>query len=121
MWWQFIRENYISDLADKDWKLFVTADHKEVENEAIEEFGKDRVIRIPGLSTHVDVEHNLNECSRVHKPILDFHFMQNCDKLAVSWSGFGKLGSWNRDDPIKDLNLFLWGEWHKADYNMPIL
>ena len=121
IWWKFIRENYLKDLEGKDWKLYVTADHKQAENDAIEAFGKERVIRIPGLNTHVDVENGLSECTRVHKPMLDFHFMQNCDKLAVSWSGFGKLGAWNRGDPIKDLNVFLWGKWHKASYNMTIL
>ena len=121
VWWKFIRENYLADLTDKEWKLYVTADHKQAENDAIEAFGAERVIRIPGLNTHVDVENNLPECTRVHKPMLDFHFMQHCDRLAVSWSGCGKLGAWNRDDPIKDLNVYLEGKWHKARYNMTIL
>ena len=122
LFWSFIRENYIANFReDDDWKFFITTDIEVVEKEAIEEFGSKRVIHIPGVFSHVDMEPRATACSRVEKPILDFHFLQNCDKAAVSWSGFGKLGAWNRVDPIKDLNFFLEGKWHEGSYNMTVL
>ena len=55
----------------------------------------------------MDREANLgNDCSRVEKPILDFHFLQMCDKAVISQSGFGRLGTWNRADPLKDVFVF---------------
>ena len=44
-----------------------------------------------------------NNCSRIEKSILDFHFLQNCDKAVISLSGFGLLGTNNRKYPEKDL------------------
>jgi hypothetical protein len=106
LFWRFLRENFISSGGD-DWRIFVTSDVEVVELEAIEEFGSDRVIRIPGISSHVDREANLgNDCTRVAKPILDFHFLQMCNKAAISRSGFGRLGTWNRREPLKDVFVF---------------
>jgi len=101
-----MRENFIQ--RDDDWRVFITSDVEIVEREAVDEFGPERVIRIPGLNTHVDREHNLgNDCTRIEKPILDFHFMQMCDKAVISSSGFGRLGVWNRPgDPLKDVFVF---------------
>ncbi len=122
LWWKFIRENFLTSLSSKsDWKLFVTSDHEQAEKEAVAFFGKQRVIRIPGLFTHVDHEANLEDCTRVHKPILDFHFMQQCTYAAVSMSGFGKLATWNRDDPIKNMYVFLANKWQQANYNMTVM
>ena len=119
--WSFIRDNYIADLrADHDWRLFITTDIEVVEKEAIEEFGDQRVIRIPGVFSHVDMEPQAKDCTRVEKPMLDFHFMQNCERAVVSWSGFGKLGAWNRVDPIKDVYVFLGDKWYKGSYNMTV-
>jgi hypothetical protein len=105
LFWKFMRENFIKQ---DDWRVFITSDMEIVEREAIDEFGLERVIRIPGLNTHVDREHNLgNDCTRIEKPILDFHFMQMCDKAVISSSGFGRLGLWNRpNDPLKDVFVF---------------
>ena len=72
--------------------------------EAIKEFGSDKVIRIKGVNSHIDQEKNLgNDCYRIEKPIMDFHFLKNCDKAAISKSGFGMLGLWNRKEPYKDV------------------
>jgi len=102
--WKFIRDKFIKDT--KNWRLFVTSDMDEVEMEAIEEFGEDKVIRILGTNSHVGREKNLgNNCSRVEKPILDFHFLQNCDKAAISQSSFGRLGTYNRKQPDKDVYI----------------
>ena len=111
LFWKFMRENFIQQMnseRDEDWRVFITSDVEIVEREAMDEFGPERVIRIPGLNTHVDREHNLgNDCTRIEKPILDFHFMQMCDKAVISSSGFGRLGVWNRpNDPLKDVFVF---------------
>ena len=106
--WRFIRSNFLSKLkSNDDWRIFVTSDVEAVELEALEEFGARRVIRISGVSSHVDRESNLsNDCSRIEKPILDFHFLQNCDKALISRSGFGRLGLWNREEPTKEMFVF---------------
>ena len=105
--WKFIRENFISKALTNDWRLFVTSDIESIELEAINEFGRDRIIRIEGISTHVDREANLgNDCTRVEKPILDFHFLQNCHKAVISKSGFGRLGLINRHEPMRDVYVF---------------
>jgi hypothetical protein len=107
LFWSFMRENFITHTKNNDWRVFVTSDVESVEQEAIKEFGNDRVIRIPGLNTHVDRETNLgNDCTRIEKPILDFHFLQMCNKAVISGSGFGRLGIWNRAEPLKDVFVF---------------
>lgn len=119
LFWKFIRDRFISEIKDNDWKLFITTDTEQVENEAIREFGDERIIKIPGLFTHIDRESNLgNDCYRVEKTILDFHFMQNCDMAVISKSGYGKLGSWNRMDPLKNLFIFEGKKFVKASYNI---
>ena len=87
-----------------------------VELEAIKEFGKERVIRIDGLNTHVDKETNLSDdCTRIEKPLLDFHFLQNCDKAVITQqSGFGQLGLWNRRNPYKNVFVYRNNHFMKA-------
>jgi len=105
LFWNFIRSNFTQNMSNiSDWKIFVTSDSEWVEREALAEFGKEKLIRISGVNSHIDYEKNLgNNCSRVEKPILDFHFMQNCDKALISRSGFGRFALWNRINPTKDL------------------
>jgi hypothetical protein len=102
--WKFVRKNFIQNSTNHNWKLFVTSDIESVEMEAVDEFGKEKVIRILGTSSHIGMEkYSANNCSRIEKPILDFHFLQNCDKAVISLSGFGRLGMNNRKQPDKDL------------------
>ena len=119
--WRFIREEFVSKLASDNWKLFITTDTEVVEQEAVREFGTSRLIRIPGVFSHVDMEENAESCSRVEKPILDFHFLRNCDKAVISSSGFGKLGTWIRANPVKDLYVFINNKFTKANLSMKIL
>jgi hypothetical protein len=115
--WQFIREKFIANLnkTNEDYKIFLTTDTKQVEIEAIQEFDK-KLMVIPGLYTHIDRDvKTLNSCSRVEKTILDFHFMQNCDIAVVSYSGYGKLGTINRDEPLKDYYIFYEGNFTKIE------
>jgi hypothetical protein len=105
LFWKFMRENFTQNMAnDTNWKIFVTSDFESVEQEAMNEFGKDKVIRIHGVNSHIDRERNLgNNCSRIEKPIMDFHFLQNCDKAVISYSGFGRFGLYNRKYPNKNV------------------
>ena len=111
--WKFVREKFLANLTeDSDWRLFVTSDVEAVELEAFKEFDEHRVIRIPGINSHVDRESNLNEdCSRIEKPILDFHFLQNCQKAIISGSGFGRIGLMNRKEPMKEAFVFTRNEY----------
>jgi hypothetical protein len=104
--WQLIRNNFIKKDNLENWKLFITSDLEEVETEAINEFGIDKVIRIGGINSHIGREEQLsNDCTRIEKPILDFNFFQNRDKAVISKSGFGKLGAMNRVEQKKDLHF----------------
>jgi hypothetical protein len=116
LFWNFIRTNFIEN---ENWRLFVTSDIKEVEMEAISEFGKDKVIRIDGMNTHIGFEKSLGKnCSRIEKPILDFHFLANCDKAVISHSNYGGLGVSNRMQPDKDLHYlgYSWTRFYKDTY-----
>jgi hypothetical protein len=118
--WNYIRENFIAHLSNKseNFKIFLTTDTKQVEIEAIQEFGN-KLMVFPGFYTHIDKEKkNKNDCLRVEKTISDFHFMQNCDMAVVSQSGYGKLSLMNRDQPLKDLYIFEKLEFHKVDHEL---
>lgn len=119
LFWNFIRKNFIASSPNNDWRVFVTSDVESIELEAVKEFGQNRVIRIQGINSHVDREENLgNDCTRVEKPILDFHFLQNCDKAVISQSGFGRLGLWNRPNPMENLFAFDGKDFKKLDHDM---
>ena len=116
--WKFVRQNFLKDLKDKTWKLVVITEMIEVEKEAVDEFGEENMIRIPGEFSHSDRLSNLgNDCSKIEKSILEFNFMEYCDKAVVSYSGFGKLGVWNRDQPIKDTFVFEKNEFKPMTYD----
>ena len=102
LFWRFIRDNFVAEQRNVDWRVFVTSDSESVENEAIVEFGRERVIRITGLNSHIDKQDTAkySDCSRIEKPMLDFHFMRHCHNAVVSNSGFGILGAWSREKPI---------------------
>ncbi len=103
--WSFIKKQIIIESNLTDYKLFITTDDEDVQKEAFDEFGSDKVVTNDGEILHIDKDaHDLNDCSRIEKTILDFHSLQNCDFGLVS-SGFGKMGLWNRVDPFR--NLFI--------------
>ena len=105
MFWSFINETFVKNY--KKYKLFVSTDSELVEKDAISIFGKENVILNEGLITHVDRElEKLNNCTKMHRTILDFHSLQLCDSAVISESGFGKLGLWNRKNPGQNLYLY---------------
>jgi len=98
-YWSHIKEKFISKFSLSSYKIFVTSDHKGAEEDAVREFGSDRIFRIEGAQTHIGhhVHENASDCSLFEKPILDLHFLQNCDMAVVSmFSGFGIFGVLNR-------------------------
>ena len=103
--WEFIRKTFLSKVSH-NYKIFVTTDDEDVEKEALEQFGSSQLVINSGDIIHIDRDvRNLNDCSKIEKTILDFHCLQNCDMAVISKSGFGKLGLWNRRNPIQDLYL----------------
>ena len=71
----------------------MTADTESVEKEAIEFFGRDKVLTIDGVSAHVDRENGFkNNCTRFEKIVMDFYMLGYCDMALVSDSGFGIFG-----------------------------
>ena len=116
--WKFLRNHFLKDLKENTWKLVVTTETIEVEKEAVDEFGEDNMIRIPGEFSHSDRLRNLgNDCRKIEKTILEFNLMEYCDKAVVSNSGFGKLSLWNRYQPIKDTFVFENNEFKPMTYD----
>lgn len=94
-YWDFVKEKFIKQKlkGSKDYRIFVTADTESVEKEAIEVLGRDKVITIDGVSTHVDRENGFkNNCTRFEKIVMDFYMLGHCDMALVSDSGFGIFG-----------------------------
>jgi len=107
IFWKFIRNDLIAKLELKNYKIFITTDDEDVQKEAFDEFGSDKVVTNEGEILHIDRDvDNLNDCNRIEKTILDFHSLQNCD-IGIASSGYGKMGLWNRKDPVKDLYVLL--------------
>lgn len=115
LFWDFITKNFIKD---DDYKLFVTTDLESVALEALNKFGKDKVIVANGLYTHIDRESQSESCSRVKKTYLDLHFMQNCQKIVISNSNYGKFGTLLRPDWTKDSFIYINGEFKSAVNNI---
>lgn len=51
-YWIHIKEKFLKQMENDNYKIFVTADMESVEVEAVEVFGKDRVMKIEGASVH---------------------------------------------------------------------
>jgi hypothetical protein len=110
LFWNFINQTFIQSLEEKhmvSYKLFIASDTESVVEEAEKVFGANRLIKMPGLFTHVDKTYRFfNDCEPVQKTFLDFHFMQNCEYSVVSTSGYGMLSGINRPDPFLNFYLF---------------
>jgi hypothetical protein len=103
LYWDFIRKNII--VNEVNYKIFITTDTESVAEEAIEEFGKDKVIMIDGNYIHIDVAfaYHQHKCESYEKTILDFHAFQLCDKAVISQGGYGLMANYLRPDPFKEL------------------
>jgi hypothetical protein len=102
LFWNYIRNNFISNIKNENYNIFLTTDSIQIEKDGKKEFG-DKLFLING--TIVNIDHTLirNSPYEIEKTFLDFHMLQNCDMAIISESGFGKLGVWNRLDPNKNL------------------
>jgi len=126
LYWNYIRSNFIKNQTN--YKIFLTTDTKNVEQEAINEFGQEKLIINEGNNYHLDREYDLESDDMLDKIFLDFHALQNCQMALISESGFGKLkilflnlftgfinkvfsrkgklGVWNRENPNQNLTVF---------------
>ena len=89
LYWNYIRNNFIKNQTH--YKIFLTTDTKNVEQEAIDEFGQDKLIINEGNNYHLDREYDLESDDMLDKIFLDFHALQNCHMAIISESGFGKF------------------------------
>lgn len=105
---KFIRDEFLVQFKMKNsYKIFITTDDETAQENAIQEFGADNVVINMGDIVHIDRDvSNLKDCKKIEKTILDFHSLQNCDMAVITGSGFGKLGLWNRPNPIENLYLY---------------
>jgi hypothetical protein len=97
---KYIRENFI--LGEQYYKIFISTDNEKVLKEAIDEFGKDKIVYYNGPIIHMDRESKFSEkeCQeKMNRSYLDFHSTQHCDKIMISEIGYGRLGAFNRLDP----------------------
>lgn len=106
-YWEIIREKFITQISNENFKIFITTDSEMVHQEALDEFGQDKIVYHQGPFNHVDfLENTQDDCSSVEKSILDFHSLQNCDMAVISRSQFGRFGLWNRDNPLKEVYAY---------------
>jgi hypothetical protein len=105
--WSFVNNTL---KLNETYKIFITTDREIVEEEAIRLFGSQYIVINKGIIKHIDKDlENQNEtnCSLIEKTILDFHSMQNCDQMVITfYSGFGLLGSWLKKVPFKDVYVY---------------
>ena len=103
-YWKIIRENFIANISNQNYRIFITTDSEFVHTEALREFGMDKIVFNEGPFNHVDfLENTQDNCFSVEKSILDFHSLQNCDMAVISRSQFGRFGLWNRENPLKEV------------------
>lgn len=113
--WNELRLKILNEINDKNYKIFITTDDDRVQEEAFKEFGQDKVVTNKGEILHIELDvSNLPDCTRIEKTLLDFHSLQNCD-VAVTTSAYGKVGAWNRKDPLE--NLYVLHEGHLLKTN----
>lgn len=106
-YWNLIKEKFLANISSEKYKIFITTDNEQVHKDALREFGSNRVVFNEGPFNHVDyIENTNNDCTNSEKAILDFHSLQNCDMAVISRSQFGRLGLWNRDDPLKNVYAY---------------
>ena len=105
-YWKFIRENIIfnktTNATLKDYKIFVTTDTLQVVDEAIEEFGVDKVVGSKDLGLNIALfgENPFPKCSDLRYLYIEFFLLGQCDMGIVSNSGFGVYGLLNSEDKI---------------------
>ena len=88
-------------------RIFISTDNEQVHKDALTEFGSNLIVFNEGPFVHYDfLENTQEDCTSSEKSILDFHSLQNCDMAVISRSQFGRIGLWNRIDPLKDVYAY---------------
>jgi hypothetical protein len=106
-YWNIIKEKLLPNINHNNFKIFITTDNQLVHDDALKEFGSDKIVYHPGPFNHVDyIENTKDDCTNSEKAILDFHSLQNCDMAVISRSQFGRIGLWNRKNPLKEVYAY---------------
>ena len=88
--WPLLRQEFIKNMRPEQYRLFITSDSEDVMTKAVKEFG-DQLVTTTGFYIHLDKDrHPKHSCMiRALRLFLDFHLMEQCDKVIISHSGFG--------------------------------
>jgi hypothetical protein len=106
LYWQFILNKF--NLNDDKSKIFITTDRQEVIDEAMQAFGREKVIAFKDRSFHIAHRKTIrdeSECDKISELYLDFLLLSECNMGIISQSGFGMIGILNRKDKT-DLDNF---------------
>ena len=97
--WDLIKDKFININTQYDYRLFITSDYPDVIDEALEEFGHDKIIGFRNNSFHINwFKDKKKSCNDIGNLILDFSILSQCDMGVISHSGYGFIGIMNRED-----------------------
>jgi hypothetical protein len=95
--------------------VYLTTDSERFKRKFIDSFEQGRVLVFNDSSAHLAYDFNkmlggtsgFNKvCKKNRNTLLDFLCLSECDMGAVSHSGFGVVGIWNRPEPNKELYVY---------------
>lgn len=107
-YWKLVREKFIANVTNDDYRVFLTTDNALVHEDGLKEFG-DKMVYNHGPMNHIDYlkySRNESDCSAIEKSLLDFECLKLCDMAVISRSQFGRMGLWNRPEPAKHVYAF---------------
>lgn len=104
LFWEQIRRKFIPSLGADAYMLFITTDKSFVIDEAIKEFGNEKIIGFRDRSFHISTK---NTCNKIGELYLDFDMMGVCDMGVISHSGFGLVGILNRANKLDLANFYV--------------
>lgn len=102
-YWDTIKQKFLTNITD--YKLFITTDVSNVIDEAVKEFGSDKLIGFKSHSSHIDFVEKMDndkKCIETSELFIDFFFLGKCDMGVISQSGFGLYGILNRENKNLD-------------------
>ena len=101
-YWKFIEENLIFNRTTnktlKDYRLFVTTDILEIVREAVDRFGRDKVVATKDIGGNIAKQFGIKKCSSLRYTFIEYFLLGKCDMALISQSGFGYYGIINRQD-----------------------
>jgi len=111
LFWKKIQDKFITN--KHDYRIFITSDKSFVIDEALKEFGRDKLIGFKNRSFHISNKYmklpplKQNECKKISELFLDFHVLGKCDMGLISHSGFGIVGILNRENKSDSDNFYI--------------